>query len=99
MVVNGADSEDGSWTWEDNEWTREWLERFNIKIEVMWNANTDEAYNTKFAMAMVTGELPDLLVLNQKQFRELQAAGKLADITDYYEENIYPYLKEKVIEA
>ena len=44
VVVNGTDSEDGSWTWEDNEWTREWLERFNIKIEVMWNANTDEAY-------------------------------------------------------
>ena len=65
----------------------------------MWNANTDEAYNTKFAMAMLTGELPDLLVLNQKQFRELQASGKLADLTDYYENNIYPYLREKVLEA
>ena len=99
LVVNGTDSEDGSWTWEDNEWTREWLERFNIKIEVMWNANTDEAYNTKFAMAMLTGDLPDLLVLNQKQFRELQTAGKLADLTEYYDNNVYPYLKEKVLEA
>ena len=50
-------------------------------------------------MAMLTGDLPDLLVLNQKQFRELQTAGKLADLTEYYDNNVYPYLKEKVLEA
>lgn len=100
VVCNGDDNNDDTeWTWDNNEWTREWLDRFNIKIEVMWNGTTDEDYNTKFSMAMLTGELPDLLVLNTKQFKELQAAGKLADLTDYYEDNIYPYFKEKVLEA
>lgn len=57
-VAKDSADEPGVWTWEDNEWTREWLEKFNIKIELMWNTGTSEEYATKFSMAMLTGELP-----------------------------------------
>lgn len=96
LVVDSAD-EAPKWTWDDNPWTREWLERFNIKIEIMWNTGTAEEFNTKFAMAMLTDELPDFMKLSTKQFKELQASGKLKDITEAYDEHIYPFLKNEVI--
>ena len=98
VVQSGADDAP-NWTWEDNEWTREWEERFNIKIELLWNTGTAEEYNTKFAMAMLTGDLPDVMSLNSKQFKELQEGGFLADITDVYENNIYPFLMDEIIKA
>lgn len=98
VIKNSAD-EPGVWTWEDNEWTREWKERFNIDIELMWNTGTDTEYATKFAMSMLTGDLPDIIACNSKQFKELYEAGYLADITDAYDNNIYPYLKNEVIEV
>lgn len=98
-VVQRSADEPGIWTWEDNEWTREWKERFNIEIELMWNTGTDTEYETKFAMSMLTGDLPDIIVCNSKQFKELYESGYLADITDVYNNNIYPYLKNEVIEV
>ena len=98
-VVEAEADEPGVWTWEDNEWTREWLDRFNIKIELLWNTGTAEEYNTKFAMSMLTGELPDIIVCSSKQFKELYESGYLADITDAYDNNIYPFLKEEIIEV
>lgn len=93
-VAKPSADEPGTWTWEDNEWTREWKERFNIEIELMWNTGTDEEYNTKFAMSMLTGDLPDVFQCNYEQFMELYNEGYLADITDVVENNVYPYLKE-----
>ena len=98
VVQSSADSAP-DWTWEDNPWTREWKERFNIEIQLLWNTGTDEEYNTKFAMAMLTGDLPDAMSLNSKQFKELQEGGFLADITDAYENNIYPFLMDEIIKA
>ena len=98
-VVESTADEPGVWTWEDNEWTREWLDRFNIKIELMWNTGTTEEYNTKFAMAMLTGDLPDFMAVSSKQFAELQSAGYLKDITEAYENNLYPFLKNEIIEV
>lgn len=98
-VAQSSADEPGIWTWEDNEWTREWLERFNIKIELMWNTGTGEEYNTKFAMAMLTGDLPDYMSVSRKQFDELHAAGHLKDFTEEYEKNVYPFLKNEIIEV
>lgn len=98
-VVESSADEPGVWTFEDNPWTREWLERFNIDIELMWNTGTTEEFATKFSMAMLTGDLPDIMELTSKQYRELLSAGKLADLTEVYERNVYPFLKEKVLEA
>lgn len=98
-VARSSADEPGVWTWEDNEWTREWKERFNIEIELLWNTGTDDEYATKFAMSMLTGDLPDVMNCNSKQFRELYEAGYLADITDAYDNNLYPYLKNEVIEV
>ncbi|MBR4234832.1 MAG: extracellular solute-binding protein [Clostridia bacterium] len=98
-VVESSADEAPNWTWEDNEWTREWKERFNIEIELLWNTGTADDYNTKFSMAMLTGELPDVMTLNSKQFKELFEKGLLADITDVYENNIYPFLMNEIIKA
>lgn len=96
-VAEKTADEPGVWTWDDNVWTREWLDRFNIKIDVLWNTGTEEEYYTKLGMAMMT-ELPDIIHCKYRQFLELQEAGKLLDITDVYNNNIYPYLKNEVIE-
>lgn len=83
--------------WEDNVWTRAWEDLFNIKTEIIWDTGTDEAYQTKFAMAMMTGDLPDYMYVNSSQFRQLVDSGYAADITEAYN-YVYPYLRENVFE-
>ncbi|HHY83462.1 MAG TPA: extracellular solute-binding protein [Clostridiales bacterium] len=96
FAVLGA--EDG-FSWSDNIWTQAWKEQFNIETEIMWNTGTTEAYQTKFAMAMLTGDLPDYMYLTAGQFKQLYEAGHLADITEAYDKYIYPHLKQTVFEA
>ena len=65
----------------------------------MWNTGTDEAYQTKLSMAILTGELPDYIYVNNNQFKQLVDAGYAADITDAYDNYLYPHVKETAFEA
>lgn len=96
FAVKGVDDD---FDWTDNIWTQAWKDLFNIETEIMWNTGTDEAYDTKFSMAILTGELPDYMYVNYSQFKQLYEAGYLADITDAYENYIYPHAKEEAFEA
>ncbi len=96
FAVNGADDD---FSWSDNIWTQAWKERFNIETEIMWNTGTDEAYQTKLSMAILTGELPDYIYVNNNQFKQLVDAGYAADITDAYDNYLYPHVKETAFEA
>lgn len=79
----------------NNVWTRALLDELNIKVEGVWEAVGGEAYETKMNLAIASDDLPDIMVLPQYlQFMKLYNAGKLEDLTPYYEEYAYPYIKE-----
>lgn len=43
-----------------------------------------DTYETKVNMAIASGEIPDVMTVNESQFRQLAAAGVLEDMTDAY---------------
>ncbi|MEG0767226.1 MAG: extracellular solute-binding protein, partial [Clostridia bacterium] len=95
FAVNGAE-EDG-FTWEDNVWTQAWEEKFNIHTEILWNTGTDDAYKTKLSLAILSGDLPDYIITsNYNQFLDLVNSGYAQDITETYDQWIYPHLKENL---
>lgn len=88
---------DGS-SWSDNVWTRSLLEDLNIQVEVMWEAeNASGQYDTKMNLAISSNDLPDIISLsNYGQFDKLYDAGKLEELTQYYEDYAYPYFKANI---
>ena len=44
---------------EDNWWTRQYKERFNVDVKTEWYTNDGDSYNTKLNMAIVSKSIPD----------------------------------------
>ena len=79
----GADwSFEGSDSIHDNHWIRTWAEELNIHVDWLWAAQGD--YVQRMNMSIAAGNLPDVFRVNNIQFRQLQEAGLLMDITHYY---------------
>ncbi|MDR2184201.1 MAG: extracellular solute-binding protein, partial [Treponema sp.] len=77
---------------ENNAWTRGMKEYLNIDIVTDWVAEAD--YTTKLNLAIASKQVPDVFNCNATQFRQLEEAGLLADITDYIENNASDLIKE-----
>ena len=43
-----------------------------------------DTYDTKVSMAITSGEMPDVMTVNESQMRQLVAAGAVEDMTDAY---------------
>lgn len=72
---------------EDNWWTRQYRERFNVDVKTEWYTNDGESYNTKLNMAIVSKSIPDAFTATSlRQLRELADAGLLLDMTPWFEE-------------
>jgi putative aldouronate transport system substrate-binding protein len=68
-------------------------EYLNVDIVTDWVASETE-YTTKLNLAIASKQLPDVFMCNAVQFRQLEEAGLLADITDYIENNASDLIKE-----
>lgn len=69
-------------TAEDSPMTRYILDVMNIKIEVVWEVPED-AYGTRLALQIASGDIPDSLTLSQRDFllyRQLAENNLLADL-------------------
>ena len=54
----------------------------NIDISVKWSASSSD-YNEKLNLAIAANDIPDILVVNEQQFRKLAQSDMLEDLTDY----------------
>lgn len=81
------------YTYEDNPWTRLLLEKYNIKIKILWEAvDANDQYKTKLDLAIASNALPDIIrTSNYSQFISLTEGDKVADLTNDYES----YLSDK----
>jgi len=83
-------------TYEDNIWSRMFLDRLGIQLEVAFIADgASGAFDNKMNMQLAAGDLPDIIRGPGYQFFvQAYEAGYLADITDAFDEYASDYLRE-----
>ncbi|WP_245947312.1 extracellular solute-binding protein [Bacillus taeanensis] len=81
-------------TYEDNAYTRLVEEKLNAKIVDQFEAEGED-YSRQVALAIASGELPDMMRVDSKEeLKELVENDLIADLTDVYDEYASDYIKE-----
>lgn len=80
-------------TVEDNLRTRLFHKQTGLVTKVTWSAS-GEAYTQKLNMMIASGDLPDYFQVSYSQYMALVKADLLADLTEYYENDLDPAIKE-----
>ena len=78
----------------DNYYTR-FINNMNIDISVKWSASSSD-YNEKLNLAIAANDIPDILVVNEQQFRKLAQSDMLEDLTDYYDTYACDIIKQNI---
>lgn len=78
----------------DNVFTRYILNKVNVKAEPAWEIDA-LSYQQKVAISLAGGEIPDVLVVDQKTLIQLVESDLIRDLTDIYEQTASPLLKEQ----
>ena len=79
----------------DNYYTRFIKDNMNIDISVKWSASSSD-YNEKLNLAIAANDNPDILVVNEQQFRKLAQSDMLEDLTDYYDTYACDIIKQNI---
>lgn len=79
----------------NNAWTRYLKEKLNIQNTNLFEANDGEDYEQKVSMAIVSGEIPDIMVVSDYDtLKQLYENDLIADLTDVYESCASDKIKE-----
>lgn len=78
---------------EKNGYVLKLKEMLNIDLKYLWTVPTDQ-FEQKFALAVSSGELPDVMSLGMNDFENFRQQGQLADLTEAYEKYASPTLKK-----
>lgn len=99
VEVHAANYSETNWrfpagdSYENNAWTRGYEEQLGIKVVYDWTTDSGSYFN-KMNIAITSGDLPDVFVVNGEQLRRLAEADQLADLTEAYEKYAAPFTKE-----
>ncbi|MFB9273631.1 extracellular solute-binding protein [Cohnella cellulosilytica] len=80
-------------TVEDNQYTRYLQEKANITAKVLWYASGSD-FDQKSMLAIGSGDIPDIFVVDEQMFRTLAKAGQIEDLTDVFEQYAAPLTRE-----
>ncbi|WP_139993332.1 extracellular solute-binding protein [Paenibacillus paridis] len=81
-------------TIEDNELTRYFAEKLNVKYTNEWQATTSgDAYMQKVGLTLSTGDIPDVMTVDKQQLVQLVNADLVEDLTATYDSFVSPALK------
>jgi len=83
----------GNDTSEDNVYTRWLKDNFNIVVKHEWEAAAGTDYQQKVSLSISSNDLPDAMVVNETQLRQMVKAGQLADLNEVYEKYASEELK------
>ncbi|MUG67944.1 MULTISPECIES: extracellular solute-binding protein [Paenibacillus] len=78
---------------ETNQYSRYVKDMLNIDTKVSWQAASGPNYDQKVNLSISSNDLPDALVVNDMQLRQMVKAGQLADLTDIYDRYASPSMK------
>ncbi|WP_024831723.1 extracellular solute-binding protein [Ruminiclostridium josui] len=74
-------------TLEDNRWTKLYKDELGINIKYAWTVKGNEqsdAYIQKINVTLASGELPDVVLVNPSQLKQLVDSDMIEDMTKYY---------------
>lgn len=77
---------------EQNAYLKDLKEMMNIEVKYKWTVPSAQ-YEQKFSLAMASGDLPDVIEVDQKNYEKLKKQGMLADLTEAYANYASPDLK------
>jgi len=75
---------EGDDTAEDNVYTRWLKDAYNIEVKHEWESSTSD-YGQKVSLAIGSNDLPDAMLVDETQLRQMVKADQLADLTEVYE--------------
>ncbi|MFC5404709.1 extracellular solute-binding protein [Cohnella soli] len=82
---------------ETNGYLKDLKEMLNIELKYKWTVPADQ-YDQKFNLAIASGDLPDMMVVDYSTFMKFKEQGILEDLTEAYKNYASPLLK-KIIES
>ncbi len=78
---------------DNNKYYRTYEKELGIKLTNLWVADQSQR-DQKMNLAISSNDLPDILHVDAKQLQLLYRSGKLADLTDVYEQYATPFTKQ-----
>jgi putative aldouronate transport system substrate-binding protein len=82
---------------ETNAYLKDLKEMMNIDLKYLWSVPMDQ-YAEKFSLSIASGDLPDMMMVDQATFLNFVRQGLVADLSEVYENYASPTLK-RVIES
>ncbi|RAP76995.1 extracellular solute-binding protein [Paenibacillus montanisoli] len=76
-----------------NAYLKDLKDMLNIEVKYKYMVPGNQA-EQKFALAMASGDLPDIMDVDQRTFEKLRKQGVLADLTEAYNQYASPTLKK-----
>lgn len=70
------------YTFQDNPWQNAYKDHLNIEREYLWITTSSEEYNTKRALSLAAGDIPDYLNVNMNELMQLVEADAIVDNVD-----------------
>jgi len=80
---------------ENNVWSRAYEEKLGIKVKYAWTAD-DSDYGQKLNIAISSGGLADIMLVNATQLKQMVESGQAEDLTEVFEKYASPKTKEIV---
>ncbi|MEF2244676.1 extracellular solute-binding protein [Paenibacillus sp. IITD108] len=80
-------------TVEDNQYSRYLKEKSNISVKILWYASGND-FEQKSKLSIGSGDIPDVMIVDEQTFRTLARAGQLEDLTEVFEKYQAPLTKE-----
>ncbi len=88
-------------TLEDNRWTKVYKEELGINVSYAWTVKgneTSDAYTQKINVTLASGDLPDVVLVNPSQLKQLVDSDMVEDMTQYYNDYASEQLKKYMTE-
>lgn len=82
-------------TYENNLYTKYVNDKLNVKSSNAWEANSPEAQTQKISLAIASGNIPDVMLVDRKTLKQLVDNNLIADLTDAYKKCLSPFLTEQ----
>lgn len=76
----------------DNQYTRQIKEALNVDVDHQFAAS-GQNLRQRISLAIASNDLPDAMVVNAVELRQLVEADQIADLTDVYEQYASPDIK------
>lgn len=88
-------------TLEDNRWTKIYKEELGINVKYDWTVKGNEqsdAYTQKINVTLASGDLPDVVLVNPSQLKQLVDSDMVEDMTKYYNDFASEQFKKNMTE-